>query len=357
MTKRKRFPGCTRDVSRHGKVCWRVRRTVKGKRYDFRIHERFGSEEFIAAYEDGFAEDHGPKSAHGSIDNLIERYFLSADWKDLRHTTKKAKRGRLDWIRSRVGRFPFPDLKPEHVVMMMAKKRGPYAANRLHSEVSELFGFARRNMGFTGPDPTASVARRKVKSDGFHTWKEGEVQTFRDFYPTGTMARLAFELAVGTGAARQDLARMGAGNLRGGAIRYERGKTGEPVELPLAKLPHLAAELSARNQLGPVFVTHGDGQPYTVEGFGNWFRDRVADAELPKRCSIHGLRKYGATRLAENGATEWEVMAFLGHSSPHESRKYVKAANRVSLVSNALGNLPENQNLPNLSKGSGKSNR
>lgn len=129
------------------------------------------------------------------MDSLIEAYFRSENWSNLRSTTKKGKRNRLNWIREKVGRFQYASLMPTHVLQMMSKKRGPNAANRLHTEISELFNFAKTNLGYTGSSPTDSVTRCKIKTKGYHTWTEAKVQAFRDYFPTGTLPRFAFELA------------------------------------------------------------------------------------------------------------------------------------------------------------------
>lgn len=100
--------------------------------------------------------------------------------------------------------------------------------------------------------------------------------------------------------------------------------------------------------------THGKDKPYSVAGFGNWFRDAIRAAGLSKELGIHGLRKYGAVRLAENGANEPEIMSFLGHKTPHEARTYWAAANRDKLTENGLRRVAENEDLPNLEGGLGK---
>ncbi|NDV52150.1 tyrosine-type recombinase/integrase [Salipiger sp. PrR003] len=351
MKKGKKFRGVNRHEDRHGKVRWRLRRTINGRKIDTYLPGPYGSDAFKAAYEIAI-NDTGKdrtKSPPGTFNYVVEEMMRSRHWREgLRESTRTAKRGRLDWIREKIGRFQIADLRPHHVVKLMEMKGGPQAANRLHKELSEIYLFAKRSHGFDGLSPTSAVAREKATSKGFHTWTPDEVSQFRDHHKTGTMARLAFEIALGTGAARQDVARMGAANVRGGAIVYSRGKTGGRVELPLALLPDLAAELGRKQQWGEVFVTKPDGKPYAISSFGNWFRDCIAAAGLPAWCSIHGLRKHGATRLAERGATEWQVMAFLGHSSPHEARRYVAEANRVTMVADALRLLPQEKlsNLP-----------
>ncbi|TQV65850.1 tyrosine-type recombinase/integrase [Aliiroseovarius halocynthiae] len=279
---------------------------------------------------------------------LIEDYLGNRAFRDLAKTTQYAKRRRLDWIREAIGPAYYADLLPRHVTALMDRKGGLEAANRLHKDLSQLYKWASKKHGFKGSHPTNDVDRHRIETDGYHTWTHEQVAQFRDFYATGTKQRLAFELVLGTGAARQDAARMGPLNIRGGVIRYARGKTGGKVELPLAKLPDLTRELTAISETREVFVCRQDGTPYTTEGFGNWFAKMVQAAGLPTECRTHGLRKHGAMRLAEVGATEAQIAAFLGHRSHHEARRYIAAANRMTLASSALNLL---ENLSNQSKG------
>nr|WP_301546287.1 tyrosine-type recombinase/integrase [Paracoccus saliphilus] len=93
-----------------------------------------------------------------------------------------------------------------------------------------------------------------------------------------------------------------------------------------------------------LFLNHGAGRPYKPESFANWFKDQCIAAGLP-HCSIHGLRKAGATRLAEHGASEYEIMAFLAHKTPHEAATYTKAAGRARLADGGMSKLPSYQKL------------
>ncbi|PLW75202.1 hypothetical protein C0081_20495 [Cohaesibacter celericrescens] len=73
-----------------------------------------------------------------------------------------------------------------------------------------------------------------------------------------------------------------------------------------------------RNQMQFIGQEKSEGGGDTTESFGNWFADRCTDAGVPGR--VHGLRKVGATRLADSGATEFEVMAYLGHRTQQEAK-------------------------------------
>jgi Phage integrase family len=74
------------------------------------------------------------------------------------------------------------------------------------------------------------------------------------------------------------------------------------------------------------------GKPFTAAGFGNWFRDRCREAELPERCTSHGLRKAAATYLAELGFTDHQLMAWFGWTSISQAQACTKAANRKRMA-------------------------
>ncbi len=100
-----------------------------------------------------------------------------------------------------------------------------------------------------------------------------------------------------------------------------------------------------------MLLAHGSGaNGYTAESLGNWFRDVCTEAGL-NHCSAHRLRKAGARRLAEHGATEWEVMAFLAHRTAKEASRYTAAANRAKLTTTGMAKLgaEPKQKLTNLS--------
>jgi hypothetical protein len=61
------------------------------------------------------------------------------------------------------------------------------------------------------------------------------------------------------------------------------------------------------------------------------FAKRCREAKLEKGLSSHGIRKFGATRAADMGATEHQLMALFGWSSTKQAGVYTKKANRVKL--------------------------
>lgn len=338
MNKRNPFPGVSTKPDRHGKLRHRLRRKVAGCKIDCYLPEPYGSPEFRAAYEAAVEGVRAPKvkASPGTVGFLIETYLASPAYADLAAQTKATKRGRLDWIKAAIGEAKYASLLPRHVEALMAKKGGPEAANRLKRDVGQLYVLATKRYGFKGQNPAKLADSRKTRDGGFHTWTDDEIDQFRRYFPTGTTARLAMELILNTGAARQDAAAMTRNNIRGNRIAYRRGKSKGETDLPI--LPELARELAhvPANQL--VLIGHTGGRAYKPASFGNWFHDCCVEAGLG-HCPPHGLRKAGARRLAEHGATEWEVMAYLAHKTAKEASRYVAAANRAKLTTRGLARL------------------
>lgn len=118
---------------------------------------------------------------------------------------------------------------------------------------------------------------------------------------------------------------MGRGSWRDGRIRYSRAKTAVAAALPV--LPELDEELQRMPEDQYLFLTHTEGRGYTVESLGNWLKDQCVAARVTTG-SAHGLRKAGAPRLAEAGATEWEIASYLAHSSTKTAAIYAASQPR-----------------------------
>lgn len=353
MTQRKNpFPGVTRILDQHGKVRWRFR--MKG--FSTYLSGPYGSVEFRAAYEAALAGAKAPTvrdgSPYGTLGWLIEQYFRSIRYRNLSDSRKRSIRGELEWLRREAGDLPFARFGTKHVEALMGKKTGPTAANTVKKNLSMLFNFAMKNdLGDLQKNPAKLADRMKENPHGYHTWTEAEIAQFLAHHGEGSKARLACLLILYTGASRQDVARMGWQNVKEGVISYRRGKTGVAADLPI--MPDLEAALRHVPADQMIFVTHGKGLPYKPTTFGNWFKDQCTLAGLP-HCSAHGLRKGAATRLADHGGNEYEVMSLMAHSTPKEGATYTKQANRAKLGASGMAKVyginPE-QNLSNLAAG------
>jgi integrase len=181
-------------------------------------------------------------------------------------------------------------------------------------------------------DPLLGVKLTKVKSKPHRPWTSTDIEQYEKRHPKGTKARLALELLLSTGQARCDVVRMGRQFVRDETLSMSRQKTGVPFDIPV--LPSLRAELDLQTDRNMTFLVTEQGKPFTAAGFGNWFRDRCDEADLPQ-CSAHGVRSAAATRLADNGATAHQLMSWFGWRTLSEAERYTKEANRKRLAAEA----------------------
>ena len=122
---------------------------------------------------------------------------------------------------------------------------------------------------------------------------------------------------------------MGRQHVRNGTLSLQRQKTGVLFDVPV--MPELQKAIDAMPASDHLtFLVTSQGKPFSAAGFGNWFRQVCDAADLPKRCTSHGLRKAAATRLADRGATTTELKAWFGWKTDSEAERYTRNADRKS---------------------------
>jgi len=168
-------------------------------------------------------------------------------------------------------------------------------------------------------------------------------------HPIGTKARLAFDLLLYTGVRRSDVVGLGPQMERWFSETSPDGTTFEVQKLVFTEtkgssrivkthelpiLPPLRQSIDATLTGHLVYLVTEFGKPHSAKGFGNWFKKRCRQAGL-EDLSAHGLRKLGAQRCAEAGATEHQLMALFGWTNPQQAAVYTRKANRAKLESQA----------------------
>jgi integrase len=260
--------------------------------------------------------------------NIIERFCRETDANGLRNGDKRASL-----------------LQREHIVRFMAGRADrPESANALRALMRHAVDIKMR-----ADDPTQGIRQIAPKSkEGYHTWDEHEIQRFEAHHHIGSRPRLALALGLYTGQARQDVIAMGPQHIRDGVLTWVRRKTAHStgIELFIPVRAELRQIIDATPSGHLTFLTTIFGKPFTVAGFGNWFRDQCNAASLP-HCSFHGLRKAAARRLAEGGCTPHEIAAITGHATLREIERYTKAANRKALARTAMKKLKREQSVSN----------
>lgn len=184
--------------------------------------------------------------------------------------------------------------------MRALSTRTPQMARHWLKALRRLLQFAVTE-GFRADDPTQGIKRACIKSDGYHTWTEAEIDQFEARHAIGTRARLAFALLLYTAQRRGDVITMGRQHVRDGAIAVRQQKNGATLQIPIHAELRKALDADPSEHL--TFLVTEQGRPFTAAGFSNWFRRCRAAAKLPPVCSSHGLRKAACRRLAEAGCT------------------------------------------------------
>jgi integrase len=175
---------------------------------------------------------------------------------------------------------------------------------------------------------------KRQPGDGFIAWSEDDVDTFEARWKPGTKERVWLHVLLYTGLRRGDAVMLGKQHIRDGAatIRTEKSKFKMEVSIPI--LPVLAETLTIGPTGDLALIVGDNGKPLTKETFGNYFRVACNKAGLHKR-SAHGVRKIGATRAAEAGATDKELDALFGWEGGTMSKLYTKKAERKRLAKQA----------------------
>lgn len=243
------------------------------------------------------------------------------------------------------GSLPFALMERKHILEIRDTLRSTAGAqNDIVKVLSALFGWAVEN-DIAKVNPALRI-KRLHSGDGFHTWTREEVLQYEQRHPVGTKARLALHLAMFTGLRLSDLAIVGRQHIRDGWLTIRPGKTakssGVVVELPV--IAPLRATLDSSETGNLTFLVTEFNKPFTVNGLGNKMRQWCDEAELPE-CSMHGLRKAGATVAAENGATDEQLMAIFGWTTKAQTTHYTKKANRRRLAASAADKLNPEQKM------------
>lgn len=336
---------CYEDVDRYGTVRVYLRRVGHKK---ILIPGAPWSEGFMLAYNQALGKIAAAIETPVETETwqwLCRKYFASTDLKKLssrairrrileRTFLEPREPGSLDLFKD----FPLSMMGVAAIKVLHARlATTPEAANERLKAIRQVFKYG-ISEGLVGSNPAKDVGYNRSSTDGFYTWTEADIAQYAAYHPAGTKARLALLLALAMGPRRQDACRVGRQHLKDGVLKFKpkktAGKTGVEVEIPVPD--YLAAEIELMPPGRMLFIETQFGKPYSVAGFGNWFKRQCKLAGLPQ-CSIHGLRKAGATQRAENGATPYDLMGLYGWTSTKTAEVYTRKAQRKKLAARAVG--------------------
>jgi integrase len=335
---RPRPPHLHREVTRHGKAVWYVR-VGKGPR--IRIRAEFGTPDFAAEYQAAISGSAKPKVRGApkvdSLAWLIARYRETTTWMALSAATRRQRQNIFRHVIEGAGETPYVRVDSAAIAAGRDRRAAtPAQARNFLDAMRGLFRWA-LDAGHVKADPTIGVKNppREKGGEGFPVWTEDDVAAYERRWPIGTKERVWLDVLLYTGLRRGDAVQLGRQHVRDGVATIRTEKTGVSVTIPI--LPTLAATLAAGPCGELAYICGAGGQPLTKESFGNAFREACRAAGVRK--SAHGVRKIGATRAAENGATVAELEAIFGWQGGGMASLYTRAADRARLAKGAMSKL------------------
>jgi integrase len=314
------------------------------------LHGEIGSPEWWAVYAAALggepataAPKAAPRIRPGTVGALIAAFVGQSAFGDLTRSTRRSYTRPLAVLREWAGDLPVAKLENQHVrkVVEAEWRKSLGAGNAMLVAIRALQKIAQAQ-GHPALDWTIGLhKRRPADRDGHHIWLAAEIAAYRAAHPLGLLARLVFELALGTGARRADLTRLGRQHISGGKIRFVPAKTKRRTNKPAVAV--ITPELQAALDLVPhdrlTFITGPAGQAITADHLGDLFQMWARAAGLPDRCRLHGLRKHLGSLLASKGAREYHVGAVLGITDPGTIAVYTRGREVDELAEAAFAHL------------------
>lgn len=334
------------DKDRYDTKRYYVRKPGQRK---IRLRQPFNTPAFRQEYDDAmngkvFAPaTRSSKIVEGSAASLCRSYYKSTLFiNKLAESTQDVRRRILDAWADALGDRPFAKIQKHHVLGWIDDRADrPEAANNFLKALRGVFAFAKDRRMITD-DPTDGIKKIETETDGFHVWTEEEVEQYEKRHPIGTKARLTLALLLYTGVRRSDVVTLGP-QLKDGTLRIKQKKTKGVIILPI--IDELARVIAESPCGETTYLVTERGRPFSAKGFGNRMRKWCDEAGLP-HCTAHGLRKVGATRAADRGASEHHLMAIFGWSDPDMARVYTRAASQKHMASAAIGTLAKREIVP-----------
>lgn len=297
-----------------------------------------GGAGFLAAYEAAAAQGKpidgagAKRTVSGTIDALIVAYYLTADYKNLRASTKRAHRNMLERFRAAHGDKNVRLVQPKHLeAIFQSMGDTPAQASNLRKRLRSLFDLAAR-LGMRDDNPVTATRAPRYESAGHAPWSEDDIAAFETRWPSGSRERLALALLLYTGQRRSDVVTMGRQHIRDGRMQVVQVKTGTRLEVPIHA--GLLAEIEAAPK-GLTLLLTEYGKPFSPAGFTSWFVGRARKAGVIGR-TPHGLRKAAGRRLAEGGCTAHQIMSVLGHKTLSEAERYTRDVDQRRLADAAI---------------------
>lgn len=304
---------------------WYVR--IKGKY--FAITAAAGTAEFDAQYWEILTGKRAESKR--SWRALIEIERLSDHWAGLAPRTRKDYETIFDYLAEKMGERDVARLtQPDIYDAMEANRHRVRFANYIPAAINILCQQAiRKRWRLDNPALGIKLLKMPKGREKPHmVWPDWAVAKMRA--EGSDLARLIFEIGVGSVQRPGDWVDFTWGDYDGDALRLRQNKTDVPLLLPCTAM--LKAELDrTRSALGAVPMP---SRPILCTQAGSRMTYRyLADVMLKERkhlglaaFDLHAMRYRGVKELAYAGCTDDEIASYSGHTTRKMIAKYAGEA-------------------------------
>lgn len=353
------------DGTRKRFLYLRCGHTPDGKEILEPLREKEGTPEFIAevnAIRERYATgEHLIGDLPGTWGWLVKLYQMSPDFQEIAPKTRQDYQAHLNYLNP-LSDAPLSRFTKEEIRRIRDKKYkqaresgrgdGTRSAKYLVQVISKVmqWGMDSGRVTFaTNPATGAGKMKRRigaVKTARERAWTDEEVSRMLQSATGGI--RMAVALAVYTGQRQSTVLNMEWDDIRNGRINVKQSKTGAVLSIPIH--PELYGYLQESLSFEGRIVRNASGEAYTSDGFRTMY-GRVASALkkaglLRQDMTFHGLRHTAATRLADAGATDREIMAFTGHSQASMVGLYTAGADQKRRADEGMRKLVGEEKTP-----------
>jgi integrase len=304
-----------------------------------RLYGELGSPEFWGNYRQACEGILKPKEKpnqpmnQDTLNWLRLQYLANSDdFKNASLAWRSVRQRHLDLVCEYCGHVHYKDLRRRHIIKIRDElKQTSGGKNNLIKHLRGLFAWA-IEVELLDQNPTDNIKKIKV-SKPHKTMTLSEMKQYLERHGPGTKARFGMMLAFWTHLRVNDIARAGRQHIRNGRLVLTPNKTtrSSGVTIDLALPDPLLKEIDNQPRKNLALMAKEDGSAYTVKGLANRYKDWFVQAGL-EHLSVHAIRKGAATILAENGATENQLMARLGWTTHDQPSLYTREANRRKLA-------------------------
>ncbi|MCF1496259.1 tyrosine-type recombinase/integrase [Agrobacterium vitis] len=345
-----RCPGLIKEELPSGNIRYRVRVIGKPKQririFCLPADEDFSRQYTLARYGEQPAPLKKASEAvkPGSIGWLVHSYFEHMEQRVNARLnsakTLKKKRNLLIRISDDPDRVM---IIPQTKLIEMQDKMAstPAQADAFIEAISVMYDWAIKR-GYIKTNPAKGIERIYKKGDGATPWKSSDVNRFIAHHKPGSKPFITLSILLWTGCRIGDLTFLGPRHecIQEGleALRWVPAKKGSSeVTIPLLK--PLKASIYSQGTIAETYIVARGNKPFASgDSMSAVFKRWCVDAGL-NHLSAHGVRKGLAELLAEQGCSQYEIMAILGHSQARTSEAYTRRVERWKLAQQAMDRL------------------